>query len=494
LIALQAQAILTRMAQTNSLRVRSVNRGPICYLELSGTVDESFDPNLLLSEAKASKVILNLKQVTRLTSFGVREWTNCMRELCGRVERVFLVQCSPAIVSQLNMVANFAGTAHILSVDAPFYCELCGWETELTCNIEPGKQVVIPEVSCEQCTANMTFDDDPASYFAFPRQASQTELQLDLGVATFLRQMASEGNDPAAHEATSVVGPESVPRPSQKPMHHSQQVPAPQLPGPTPLLSKLRPVLIGLSIPTVVALGIIFAWPSGDSLPTKDKNAFESDLLQGRYDEAYQIVERLEQGRNISQEKSKLLKGEIVAKALSGYGKLVHDFMFEDAASLVQRLVRERVLPADEGTRLSKEVVKAALQRYRDLSALRQFADAEAIAKPLETKSVLQPIVRAGFSNEVGRERERIVQMLRREVLSSVEKEQYEAALAAAKDLAVFGPYDSDVTIAVAKAQSGVKDKDKESAKDKDKGSLKDRDKEKERLTANDKERDRHAK
>src|SRR5688572_11002947 len=161
------------MGHSSALRVHSVSRGGVTYVRLNGTVDESFDPQALLAEAKGQKVILNLKGVTRLSSFGVRERTNAMRELCGRVEHVYFVEVSPAVVSQLNMVANFAGAAHVLSVPAPFYCD-CGFETEVTYDLREGTVNMAP-IRCKECGSQMAFDDDPDAYFQYPLENARSK-------------------------------------------------------------------------------------------------------------------------------------------------------------------------------------------------------------------------------------------------------------------------------------------------------------------------------
>ena len=57
-----------------SLRIESLSKGRISYLRLYGTVDETFDPSDIIEAIEGREVILNLKAVTRFSSFGVREW------------------------------------------------------------------------------------------------------------------------------------------------------------------------------------------------------------------------------------------------------------------------------------------------------------------------------------------------------------------------------------------------------------------------------------
>jgi hypothetical protein len=176
------------MAQDSAgLRTQTVTRGPVCYIALTGVVDESFDPDSLVSQANGSRVILSLKGITRLSSFGVREWTNAMKRLCEKVERVFLVECAPPVVSQLNMVTNFGANAQILSVMAPYYCESCGAEQEVKVEVTPGVKATAPEITCK-CGTKMEFDEDPDAYFSFP-PANVGERPNDPAVYGMLRHL-----------------------------------------------------------------------------------------------------------------------------------------------------------------------------------------------------------------------------------------------------------------------------------------------------------------
>jgi hypothetical protein len=214
----------TTMAE-GSLRVQSTLRGPLCYMQLSGIVDERFDPEALVQQATGNRLVLNLKGVQRLTSFGVREWSAAMKQLSGKIERIYWVECSPAVVSQLNMVANFAGGAQVLSVQAPFYCEGCGTDTEIRCDLADGKAPLPENVPCPKCGKTMEFDDDPDSYFGFPRENAAKSIEptlvpilRSLGVSFSGEEGEARIEDPTlvpSNRPTSVSSGEwAPPRPS----------------------------------------------------------------------------------------------------------------------------------------------------------------------------------------------------------------------------------------------------------------------------------------
>src|SRR5688572_19498543 len=147
-----------------------------------GIVDESLDPNELQNEAVGKEIIINLKAITRLSSFGVREWIRSIEGLAGRVNAIYLVECSPPVVAQLNMIANFSGSAQVISVQVPYYCDHCGWDTTVTLelNQETGPAQEIP---CRACKHAMQMDDDPDAYLAF--RSRQSPQPIDPSVASF---------------------------------------------------------------------------------------------------------------------------------------------------------------------------------------------------------------------------------------------------------------------------------------------------------------------
>ncbi|MFC1610517.1 hypothetical protein ACFL6C_06140 [Myxococcota bacterium] len=180
------------------------------YVRLYGAIDETFVPTEVFGDVPGRDVILNLKAVTRLSSFGVRGWVNAMKELRPQVDRVSLVQCSPAVVSQLNMVSNFSGGAAVVSVQVPFYCEQCSWDTDLTMEVAPqlADGSKLPQVECKRCNNPMVLDDDVASYFAFTNDASVTA--PDPAILSFMQDFEA-AIDGASEGPASSVEPTNQP-------------------------------------------------------------------------------------------------------------------------------------------------------------------------------------------------------------------------------------------------------------------------------------------
>src|SRR4051812_12221822 len=160
-----------------AVQIRSISKGPISFIRLYGVIDETFDTKELMNAATGRDIIMNLKAVTRLSSFGVREWVHAMEALAKKVDRVTVVECSPAFVAQLNMVGNFANHTRVVSVQVPYFCEACSWDTEVTQQLDHdlrNPETPLAAVPCKRCGAAMQMDDERESYFAFQKDEKTT--------------------------------------------------------------------------------------------------------------------------------------------------------------------------------------------------------------------------------------------------------------------------------------------------------------------------------
>jgi serine/threonine protein kinase len=146
--------------------------GEVAVLDVAGLVDELFVSFGDLNGAKT--VVLNVGGITRLTSFGVRQWLRAMQELPKSLAQVYLLGCPTFFVDQLNMVLNFGGPAKILTVVAPYTCSACGVESGETIDVlaEQGNLAkgAVPEKECARCGNKLEFDETAESYFAFVRK------------------------------------------------------------------------------------------------------------------------------------------------------------------------------------------------------------------------------------------------------------------------------------------------------------------------------------
>ncbi len=156
-------------AESVALSWRIKERPGFTTVEFFGEIDENADFAELRRRLKGS-VVFHLAEVRRINSCGVREWVNFVRDLPGVTDLTF-THCSPAIVTQLNMIYNFRGNAKVRSFYAPYVCEGCNNEEEKLLDVQSqfptGNVAAVPEYKCEQCGMSMEFDDLPERYLSF---------------------------------------------------------------------------------------------------------------------------------------------------------------------------------------------------------------------------------------------------------------------------------------------------------------------------------------
>lgn len=163
---------MTLLAEAPALSYRIDEQAGSTVVTFSGEVDENADFGELTQRLAAeSRLVFELGEVRRINSCGVREWVNFVRELGSRgAADVSFVACSPAIVTQLNMIYNFRGPAKVRSFLAPYVCSACDHETEKLLEVAthfPGRTRLPPDFVCERCSAPLEFDDLPERYFSF---------------------------------------------------------------------------------------------------------------------------------------------------------------------------------------------------------------------------------------------------------------------------------------------------------------------------------------
>ena len=145
------------------------HRDDVGYVKLSGVIDEDNELADLTENIPGSMVVIELGEVERINSCGVRDWVNWLSALEAKGADIVLIKCSPAIVAQINLVNNFTGNGSVKSFYVPYFCPECDEEKVLLSEAaEMGPPPHEPPVCrCDGCDLVMDFDDMPDSYFAF---------------------------------------------------------------------------------------------------------------------------------------------------------------------------------------------------------------------------------------------------------------------------------------------------------------------------------------
>lgn len=153
------------------------NKEGVTTLKLAGVVDEDNELTSLEPKLGAGPTVLDLSEIDRINSCGVRDWVNWL----GRIEktgaRLVFVNCSPAIVAQINLVHNFTANGIVKSFYAPYFCPRCEKEKLLRLEtrdlIKSAPITTAPACRCDECDGPMDFDDMEESYFAFLNNAKK---------------------------------------------------------------------------------------------------------------------------------------------------------------------------------------------------------------------------------------------------------------------------------------------------------------------------------
>jgi anti-anti-sigma regulatory factor len=162
--------------------------GGIVCLKLAGTIDESFEGKKLAATVKAQTLILDLADIRKISSFGIREWVDFINAVAKQVGSIVLLECAPKVVDQLNMVANFAGSGKVFSFYAPYRCDYCDTDSRVLLQVDRDwdaiKGMKMAERPCPSCSEAQYFDEDPSTFFSYI--VNQDRFELDADVAAFL--------------------------------------------------------------------------------------------------------------------------------------------------------------------------------------------------------------------------------------------------------------------------------------------------------------------
>jgi len=135
-------------------------------LYLTGRIDEHTDLSRQAADLLAKVGEIDLGGLTRINSIGVREWMDFSASFPK--EGMRLLRCAPVFVDQLNAIANFAGTAEVVSVLSAFECDKDG-EVSLvevqTTLARAGGRAAAP--SCPRCGSRMVVAADDELFYRF---------------------------------------------------------------------------------------------------------------------------------------------------------------------------------------------------------------------------------------------------------------------------------------------------------------------------------------
>ena len=159
--------------QGSNATLSRVRVGTINHVRIAGIIDETF-PLTSSSPDMGGLLIVDLGQVERISSFGVRRWIEFASKLPAGGIALYVVNAPPVMVDQLNMVEGFSGVARVLSVLAPYTCRACGEDRLRVVDLQAEAPIIAegraPEHSCPVCAGKLEFADLPSEFFDYTKR------------------------------------------------------------------------------------------------------------------------------------------------------------------------------------------------------------------------------------------------------------------------------------------------------------------------------------
>ncbi len=151
-------------------RVESA-KGVLIHLE--GNIDETTDFNQLIGPLPPVLGV-HCGGVNRMNSVGILGWLKYFGQAQSQGTKLFFVECSPAVVVQINAISNFLCGGFVHSIQLGYTCGSCGshfTENRRVDELKKAGTAEIPDRPCPKCGASAPFDDLPDEYFLFLKRS-----------------------------------------------------------------------------------------------------------------------------------------------------------------------------------------------------------------------------------------------------------------------------------------------------------------------------------
>ncbi len=142
-------------------------QGDVTLLTMKGTLNEGFDGRKLADGIRTKKVLMVMRDVRRIASWGMAEWMDFLRVMGER--DLYIAECSTYSTSQLNLVTGLLGHAKFVSFYAGYRCRSCSAASESLFVIPRDRQIIrdLPnsEYECAKCGGSVRLEEYPAAFF-----------------------------------------------------------------------------------------------------------------------------------------------------------------------------------------------------------------------------------------------------------------------------------------------------------------------------------------
>lgn len=151
------------------LQVVKEQKGDTLLVRLTGSIEENVDFMTLIGMPQAKRMDVITKEVPRINSVGVKAWIKYFQSVASKGVQLKFIECSTAIVEQINLISNFACGGSVESIYVPFCCTSCNTELLGLFKADDLKKInfQLPDLKCSKCGGTASFDDIPEEYFGF---------------------------------------------------------------------------------------------------------------------------------------------------------------------------------------------------------------------------------------------------------------------------------------------------------------------------------------
>jgi len=134
------------------------------HFMLSENIDEYMDFKLL-DESSSSHLKLDLNQIRRINSIGIKLWSEKLTELQEKGKTITFTQCSEVVTQSCNIWPPFAKGVTMESLEVTFQCESCEEYVTKMVDGKVSSNSNRPLIPCPQCGELMDFEDEGALDF-----------------------------------------------------------------------------------------------------------------------------------------------------------------------------------------------------------------------------------------------------------------------------------------------------------------------------------------
>ena len=139
---------------------------------LTGRIDDSASFEALATTLPVGGVTIDTSGVTFVNSVGMREWLRLIRAIRERGP-VTLVGVADVLITQMNLIPEFATSVQISSFHAQYVCPKCGHESAPLVDVATHAALLqtmkAPQLPCPECGAQMDLGDFPERYLSIFR-------------------------------------------------------------------------------------------------------------------------------------------------------------------------------------------------------------------------------------------------------------------------------------------------------------------------------------